>query len=48
MNGICGNAEDEPILDQVTSHTYQTGEYWSPHVGYCEWLLSVLAAIEKM
>jgi len=48
MNGICGDAEDEPILDQVTSHTYQTGEYWSPHVGYCEWLLSVLAAIEKM
>jgi hypothetical protein len=45
MNGICGNAEDEPILDQVTSQTYQSGEYWSPHVGYCEWLLTVLATI---
>jgi hypothetical protein len=43
MNGICGNAEDEPILDQLTSQTYQTGEYWSPHVAYCEWLLTVLA-----
>jgi hypothetical protein len=42
MNGICGNAEDEPILDTGFSQTWRTNEYWSPHVGYFEWAQSVL------
>jgi hypothetical protein len=42
MNGICGNAEDDPILDTGFSQTWRTNEYWSPHVGYFEWAQSVL------
>lgn len=42
MNGICGNADDEPILDTGFSGTWRTNEYWSPHVGYFEWAQAVL------
>lgn len=42
MNGICGNTEDEPILDTTFSGTWRTNEYWSPHVGYFEWAQAVL------
>ena len=44
MNGICGNAADEPILDTGFSGTWRTNEYWSPHVGYFEWAQAVLEA----
>jgi hypothetical protein len=42
MNGICGNANDEPILDTSFAGTWRTNEYWSPHVGYFEWAQAVL------
>jgi hypothetical protein len=44
MNGICGNAEDEPILDTSFAAIWRTNEYWSPHVGYFEWAQAVLEA----
>jgi hypothetical protein len=44
MNGICGNVDDEPILDTGFSGTWRTNEYWSPHVGYFEWAQAVLEA----
>jgi hypothetical protein len=44
MNGIAGNAKDEPVMDQRSSPTWRTNEYWSPHVGYFEWTQSVLEA----
>lgn len=42
MNGICGNADDEPVLDTGFTGTWRTNEYWSPHVGYFEWAQAVL------
>lgn len=42
MNGICGNVDDEPILDTSFAGTWRTNEYWSPHVGYFEWAQAVL------
>lgn len=42
MNGICGNIDDEPILDTSFALTWRTNEYWSPHVGYFEWAQAVL------
>jgi hypothetical protein len=42
MNGICGNADDQPILDTDFSGNWRTNEYWSPHVGYFEWAQAVL------
>jgi len=42
MNGICGNVDDEPILDTGFNGTWRTNEYWSPHVGYFEWAQAVL------
>ncbi|MGH9654784.1 MAG: glycoside hydrolase family 9 protein, partial [Bryobacteraceae bacterium] len=44
MNGICGNADDRPILDTSFGFSWRTNEYWSPHVGYFEWAQSVLEA----
>ncbi len=44
MNGICGNADDEPILDTTFRGDWRTNEYWSPHVGYFEWTQAVLEA----
>ncbi len=43
MNGICGDDQDRPILDSQTAADWHTNEYWSPHVGYCQWILSSLA-----
>jgi hypothetical protein len=42
MNGIAGNAQDEPILDMEYGLDWRTTEYWSPHVGFYEWAVSVL------
>jgi hypothetical protein len=42
MNGICGNPEDQPVLDQENASEWRTNEYWSPHAGYCQWTLSLL------
>ena len=42
MNGICGNADDRPILDTGFGLSWRTNEYWSPHVGYFEWAQAVL------
>lgn len=40
MNGICGDDQDRPILDSQTATDWHTNEYWSPHVGYCQCILS--------
>ena len=42
MNGIAGNAEDEPVLDLEYSLNWRTCEYWSPHVAFYIWANSVL------
>ena len=42
MNGICGNADDEPILDTTFRGNWRTNEYWSPHLGYFEWAQAIL------
>lgn len=42
MNGICGNQDDEPVLDTGYGFNWRTNEYWSPHVAYYEWVQSVL------
>ncbi len=42
MNGICGNVDDEPILDTSFAGIWRTNEYWSPHVGYFEWAQAIL------
>jgi hypothetical protein len=44
MNGIAGNAEDEPVLDQAYAIDWRTNEYWSPHVAYYIWSVSTLEA----
>lgn len=46
MNGIAGNADDEPILDTAYELDWRTCEYWSPHVAYYIWANSVLEAGE--
>jgi hypothetical protein len=42
MNGIAGNAADEPILDTEFHLDWRTCEYWSPHVAFYIWATSVL------
>ncbi len=42
MNGIAGNAEDEPVLDQAYMIDWRTCEYWSPHVAFYLWAVSTL------
>ncbi len=42
MNGIAGNANDEPILDLEYGMDWRTAEYWSPHNGFYLWANSVL------
>jgi hypothetical protein len=42
MNGICGNLNDEPILDTSFAGSWRTNEYWSPHAGYFEWAQAIL------
>ena len=44
MNGIAGNPEDQPILDQEYGMDWRTCEYWSPHVAYYIAALGVLDA----
>lgn len=44
MNGICGNVNDEPVLDTSFAGSWRTNEYWSPHVAYFEWAQAVLEA----
>jgi hypothetical protein len=34
MNGIAGNARDEPVLDTEYGFDWRTTEYWSPHNAY--------------
>jgi hypothetical protein len=34
MNGIAGNANDEPILDTTYELNWRTCEYWIPHVAF--------------
>lgn len=47
MNGIAGNAEDEPVLDQAYAIDWRTNEYWSPHVAYYLWSVSSLEAVGR-
>jgi hypothetical protein len=42
MNGIAGNAKDEPILDTSNSFDWRTTEYWSPHNAWYIWANSEL------
>jgi hypothetical protein len=42
MNGIAGNAKDEPILDMQYGMDWRTAEYWSPHNAYYLWAVSTL------
>jgi hypothetical protein len=42
MNGICGDDQDRPILDSPAASDWHSNEYWSPHVGYCQWVLSTV------
>jgi hypothetical protein len=42
MNGIAGNANDEPILDLEYAIDWRTAEYWSPHNAFYLWANSVL------
>ena len=45
MNGIAGNADDEPVLDTGYTLDWRTCEYWSPHVAFYIWANSVLEGI---
>jgi hypothetical protein len=47
MNGIAGNAQDEPVLDQAYAIDWRTNEYWSPHVAYYIWAVSTLEGIGR-
>jgi len=42
MNGIAGNTKDAPILDTEYGFDWRTTEYWSPHVAYYLWAVSLL------
>lgn len=42
MNGIAGNADDEPVLDMEYGFDWRTTEYWSPHNAFYLWANSVL------
>ncbi len=42
MNGIAGNAADEPVLDQAYAIDWRTCEYWSPHIAFYLWSVSTL------
>jgi Glycosyl hydrolase family 9 len=45
MNGIAGNADDEPVLDMQYALNWRTCEYWSPHVASYIWANSVLEGL---
>jgi hypothetical protein len=42
MNGIAGNANDEPVLDTEYGFDWRTTEYWSPHNAWYTWAHSGL------
>ncbi|HPT25740.1 MAG TPA: glycoside hydrolase family 9 protein [Bryobacteraceae bacterium] len=42
VNGIAGNAKDEPILDTEYGYDWRTTEYWSPHNAWYLWATSQL------
>ncbi|MGH9158611.1 MAG: glycoside hydrolase family 9 protein [Vicinamibacteraceae bacterium] len=42
VNGIAGNADDEPILDTEYGGDWRTAEYWSPHNAFYLWAVSNL------
>jgi hypothetical protein len=42
VNGVAGNAKDEPILQMEYGNDWRTGEYWTPHNGFYLWALSQL------
>ena len=42
LNGIAGNAKDEPVLDMENGYDWRTTEYWSPHNAYYIWAVSEL------
>jgi hypothetical protein len=42
VNGIAGNAKDEPILQMEYGNDWRTGEYWTPHNAFYLWALSQL------
>lgn len=44
MNGIGGDVEDNPVLDQENGLSWQTNEYWSPHNA---WYLMNLAVLDE-
>jgi hypothetical protein len=44
MNGVAGNASDEPILNFDNGIDWHTNEYWSPHVAY---YLAAVSELEK-
>jgi len=45
VNGIAGNAKDEPILDTAYGYDWRTAEYWSPHNAWYLWALSQLERV---
>jgi hypothetical protein len=42
VNGVAGNAKDEPILQMEYGNDWRTGEYWTPHNAFYLWALSQL------
>lgn len=44
MNGIAGDAADQPVLDRELRLDWRTCEYWSPHVAYFLWAVAALSA----
>ncbi len=43
MNGIAGNANDQPVMDTEMGFDWRTTEYWSPHNSY--YILAVAALL---
>lgn len=42
MNGIVGLEDDEPFLDMNYGMDWRTTEYWSPHVCFYIWYISLI------
>jgi hypothetical protein len=42
VNGIAGNADDEPVLDTEYGGDWRTAEYWSPHNANYLWAVGRL------
>ena len=40
LNGIGGNAQDEPVFDIEYGFDWRTCEYWAPHNGWYLWAVS--------